>query len=269
MDTIDVARRTIRALGLKKIIFGATNIYARFSPRHVCVRDGIRYELDLTEVIDQGIWLHGWEPATIRLLKKHVTAGDVVVEVGANVGAHTLLLAKLVGAAGKVYAFEPTVYAQRKLRTNIDLNPELKSRIIVRSELVTNHEHETPVRVIKSSFPIRAGGAPGEAVSAAAIALDSEAFSRVDLLKIDVDGYDYKVLEGAIEILRMFRPRLLVELCEHALTAQGDSVHKLLGLLAGIGYRGFYEDGAPIVSAEQVLQRTRLAASVNGFFGHQ
>lgn len=269
MSSIDVARRVVRALRLRKVIFAGVNVYARMSPRRLCTRDGIRYQVDLTEVIDQGIWLYGWEPITIALLKRHTSPGYTVIEVGANVGAHTLLLAKLVGPSGRVYAFEPTNYAQSKLRTNIDLNPDLKARIVIRSELVTNHAGQTPVRRIKSSFPVRSGGVPGEVVQTAAIALDSEPFDRVDLLKIDVDGYDFKVLEGATELLRKFKPCVLIELGEHTLNAQGDSVRDIFGLLRSLGYSGTYDNGAPIESAEEILAKVGTTASVNGFFRQQ
>lgn len=266
VNSIDVTRRIVRALHLRKLIFAGANAYARVSPRHICTRDGIRYRVDLTEVIDQGIWLYGWEPATIALLKRQISPGDIVIEVGANVGAHTLLLAKLVGSTGRVYAFEPTEYAQDKLRANMDLNPELKRRIVVRSELVTNHAGQTPVRRIKSSFPVKARGAPDEVVRAAAIALDNEMFENVNLLKIDVDGYDFKVLEGAARILTKFKPCVLIELCESALAAQGDSVRDIFGLLKSLGYAGIYEDGAPIMSPGDILAKISATTSVNGFF---
>jgi FkbM family methyltransferase len=269
VNSLDVARKMVRALHLRKLIFAGANAYARIRPRRLCVRDGIRYQVDLTEVIDQGIWLYGWEPATIALLKSHTSPGDTVIEVGANVGAHTLLLAKLVGPSGTVYAFEPTEYAQGKLRTNMELNPDLKARIVIRSELVTNHAGQTPVRRIKSSFPIRSGGTPDEVVGAAAVALDNEEFDRVNLLKIDVDGYDFKVLEGAAKLLERFKPYVLIELYEAALNAQGDSVRDIFGLLRSHGYNGIYENGTPIVSAEEILAKVGSTTSVNGFFTAQ
>ncbi len=266
MNSIDMARKVVRTLHLRKLIFAGTNAYARIRPRGLCTREGIRYRVDLREVIDQGIWLYGWEPSTIALLKRHISAGDTVIEVGANVGAHTLLLAKLVGVSGKVYAFEPTEYAQLKLRANIELNPELKPRIVIRSELVTNHAGATPFRRIKSSFPVRGGPTADEIVGGEAIALDNEPFQKVSLLKIDVDGYDFKVLEGATRLLKQFKPYVLVELYESALNAQGDSVRDIFGLLTSLGFSGTYDDGAPIASAEEILAKVGTTMSVNGFF---
>lgn len=272
MEAIAATRKIIRGLGLKRAAVAVLNTYTRLRPRHVCVRDGIRYALDLTEVIDRAIWLHGWEPDTVGLLKRYVCPGDVVIEVGANVGAHTLLLAELVGPQGLVYAYEPTAYAQGKLRANLALNPHLQARVVIRSELVTNHELATPIRTIKSSFPVTRSGQPDEQISASAIALDNESFrgaatnqSRF-FLKIDVDGYDYKVLQGATALIAKHRPCVLIELYELALSQQGDSISKIFELMAGLGYQAFHEDGRPIRDAEEVLQIVGMHTSINAVF---
>ena len=89
-------------------------------------RGGVRWRLDLTEGIDLSIYLLGaFEPATVKLYRRLVKPGDVVLDIGANIGAHVLPLAVLVGDAGRVIAFEPTRYACRKLQANLALNPRL------------------------------------------------------------------------------------------------------------------------------------------------
>jgi FkbM family methyltransferase len=272
MAAIATTRKIIRTLGLKRVALAALNAYARARPNHTCVRDNIRYAVDLTEVIDRAIWLHGWEPSTIALLRRLVRRGDIVIEVGANIGAHTLMLADLAGPEGTVYAYEPTAYAQRKLRANLALNPHLKERIVIRTELVTNHGLATPIRTIKSSFPVTTQGRPDEQISAAAVALDNESFREDGIpgsryfLKIDVDGYDYKVLEGATTLLAQRKPLILIELYEGALTRQGDSVEKIFTLLTGLGYHAFHEDGTPLRSAQEVVQMTGMQASINAVF---
>jgi FkbM family methyltransferase len=266
MNTIGVVRSIVRGLRLKPVAIPIFNAYTRMRPRRVCTRDGIKYALDLTELIDRAIWMHGWEPMTIAFIKKYVRPGDVVIEVGANIGAHTLLMADIVGLDGHIHAFEPTAYAQRKLRANLELNPQLASRITIRSELVSNHERATPTRQIKSSFPVTSTGSADEIVSAATIALDDETFPKVSLLKVDVDGYDYKVLEGATAILQKFEPMVLVELCEYALRAQGDSVQKLFELMSGLGYRGYHENAAAIRDADEVLRIVGDTTSINAVF---
>jgi FkbM family methyltransferase len=226
--------------------------------------------LNLSQVIDLGIFSGGWEPRTLEFLRKNVQPGQIVIEVGANIGAHTLTLAHLVGSQGKVYAFEPTEYALTKLRDNLSMNPALKDRVEIRSNVVTNHDLATPFRDMKSSWKLDVADSAPEPVAAPAISLDAFAgeagLSTVDFLKIDVDGYDYKVLDGARALIQRFRPLLLVELCEYSLNRQGDSVSDIFALLGPLGYRAALEDGRPADDAADVLPVIGDNTSINCVF---
>lgn len=92
--------------------------------QEIVVRDNITYDLNLSEGIDFGIYLANfYERQTRSALSRLVSPGSLVLDIGANIGAHTLHLAQLVGPLGRVLAFEPTEFAFRKLRRNLDLNP--------------------------------------------------------------------------------------------------------------------------------------------------
>ncbi len=94
-------------------------------------RRGVAWTLDLREGIDFSIWLLGaFELSTVRAYQRILRPGAIVLDIGANIGAHTLHLARAVGTEGKVWAIEPTDYAMGKLKTNIALNPELAPRIV-------------------------------------------------------------------------------------------------------------------------------------------
>ncbi len=271
MSYVVRAKAIVKALGLQGPAAGAVRTYARMFPHQICSRDGIKYDLDLSEVIDFSIFSGGWEPGTLGFLKENVKPGDVVIEVGANVGAHTLALADLVGPSGAVYAFEPTEYASRKLRRNIQLNPRLGDAIHVRNELVTNAQRDTPNRTIKSSWKTQpAQNVAPERLTCASVSIDEfaseERLARLNLLKIDVDGYDYKVLQGASASLEKFRPLVFVELCEYTLTAQGDSIRDIFQLLNRMGYKARYEHGGLIDGADEVLRVVGMNTSMNAVF---
>ena len=94
-------------------------------------RKGIYWELDLDEGIDFSIFIFGFfEKETSRALDRLVNKGSVVIDIGANIGAHTLPLARLVGKKGKVYAIEPTKYAYRKLIKNLSLNNDINNGLV-------------------------------------------------------------------------------------------------------------------------------------------
>jgi hypothetical protein len=92
--------------------------------RVIVTRRGVTWVLDLREGIDFAIYLlGGFELRTLRSYPRTIKAGDTVLDVGANIGAHTLPFAQLVGSPGKVFSFESTAYAFAKQKTNISLTP--------------------------------------------------------------------------------------------------------------------------------------------------
>ena len=84
--------------------------------------DGIKYKLDLGESIDVAIYLNRYELDVSDAIKELCRPEFIVFDIGANIGAHTLRFADIVGSTGKVYAFEPTDYAYSKLVANVVLN---------------------------------------------------------------------------------------------------------------------------------------------------
>ena len=85
--------------------------------------DGLKFDADTRQLIDWNLLFHGdYEPHMRRLFNRLTGPGGVALDVGANVGAHTLTLSRLVGAAGHVLAFEPNPAIRKRLQANIELN---------------------------------------------------------------------------------------------------------------------------------------------------
>src|SRR6266436_206522 len=107
------------ARALSRAVRAARSLAGRDSNEVEVFRDGLKWRLDLEQGIDLAIYLLGaFERSTVNAYRKIVQPGDTVLDIGANVGAHTLHLARLVGNNGTVIAYEPTAYAVRKLRQN-------------------------------------------------------------------------------------------------------------------------------------------------------
>lgn len=213
-------------------------------------RGGIRWMLDLNEGIDFSIFLLGsFEPDVVRCYEKRVQPGDVVLDIGANIGAHTLHFARLVGVAGRVLAFEPTAYAHAKLRANLALNPELDSRVLLRQTLLTDTPGAALPETICSSWPLAHEeglhpehlGKPQTTEGAGSSTLDAAVaaagVARVAFVKLDVDGHELSVLRGAAGTLRTSRPPILIELCPHVCVEHGYPFSELVDCLLGLGYR--------------------------------
>ena len=217
-------------------------------------RRGVVYELDLSQGIDFAIYLGGmFERSTAVALARLTEPSSLVLDIGANIGAHTLHLANLVGPEGRVMAFEPTDFAFRKLRRNLDLNPSLASRVEAFHCFLTASDGASVPRAIYSSWPLtgEAGlhakhlGREMQTESAQARSLDSilseRADRKVQLVKLDVDGFECDVLRGATSLLRDPRPIFVMELAPYVLEERGASLDQLLSYFIPNGYV-FYDE---------------------------
>lgn len=197
---------TAQKIGLAKLVSRSVLLCRKAMgkpPEAEFRRSGIRWRLDLREGIDFSIYLLGsFEPSTVRAYRAIVKPGQIVLDIGANVGAHALPLAELVGERGRVIAFEPTAFAAQKLAANAALNPGLAARIsLCQVMLVADGSQPLPAAVF-SSWPLVAaqavhekhGGRLMHTTGARAAPLDAMVaelrLSRVDFIKLDVDGHE-------------------------------------------------------------------------------
>ena len=151
-----------------------------------------------------------WEEHIIEVLEEYVRPGSVALDVGAHIGTHTLTLSRLVGPSGRVYAFEPVKKTYRELRRNLALNG-VTNVVPLRYAIGSG-----PASVIEMN-PIHPGEEGGTSVGhggdrAELRSLDSFGFEQVSLIKIDVEGFELPVLDGAEDTIRRNRPVLIVEI---------------------------------------------------------
>jgi FkbM family methyltransferase len=249
--------KTSHKIGAARVIYHAVHVGRTLlgrTDRQIVIRDGISYDLDLSQGIDFAIYLGGmFERDTAIALGNLTRPSCLVLDIGANIGAHTLRLAKLVGPEGRVMAFEPTDFAFRKLRRNLDLNPSLASRVEAFHCFLTASDSASVPDAIYSSWPLASGtdlhakhlGREMATDSAQARSLDSilseRADRRVQLVKLDVDGFECDVLRGATTLLRDVRPIFVMELAPYVLEERGTSLDQLLSYFLPNGYF-FYDE---------------------------
>jgi len=273
MDSLKIVlKRLIVLLRLQKFFYYLFNLFASIFRYHQVIRDDIHYKLDLKESVDRGIFLLGWEPLTIKWLNDNLKSGDRVIEVGANVGAHSLMIAKLIGSSGSLDAFEPTDYAFKKLKINFSLNPLLQQNTKIHKLYVSNFQDKKSKHKIRSSWIVnkseKLANEMDEEYSGEIITLD-EFFTnleRLDFLKVDVDGFDFKVLEGAQKIIQSLRPTVFIELSEIDLNRNNNSVTDILNFFKNLNYIGHLEDGKIIDTPENLLAHLSGASHTNGIF---
>jgi FkbM family methyltransferase len=212
-------------------------------------RSGIRWSLDLNEGIDFAIYLLGaFERSTVNTLKRVVREGDTVLDIGANIGAHTLFLAQSVGKSGHVFAFEPSDYAFQKLKANLAVNPRLKARVTA-EQIMLAAEMTQPIKDgVYASWPLEADGELhpkhlGRRVSTKNASPETlESYSRrndirrVDVIKIDVDGNELPVFQGGFELLARFQPKIVMEVSPYVHDEENNSFEALIALLKDCKY---------------------------------
>src|ERR1700738_4527601 len=88
------------AAALSRIVRTARTAFGAASDSVLMKRDGITWRLDLKEGIDFAIFLGLYERSTTKAIRRSVRLGQIVLDVGANIGTHTLELARQVGADG-------------------------------------------------------------------------------------------------------------------------------------------------------------------------
>lgn len=158
-----------------------------------------------------------WGDAEVRLFNHLLRAGDVVVEVGANIGSHTVPMSKAVGPSGAVHAFEPQRLIHQLLSANLALNDCFN--VFPQRKALGRDIGCVEICDIPPHYPLNYGnivvGVDYEGSlmmeSVPLISVDSLALPRVDFLKVDAEGMDLQVLEGAIETLAAHRPAVFVE----------------------------------------------------------
>ena len=207
--------------------------------------DGITYELNLNELIDSSIYYNGcFEPMTTKVINKFVKKDMTVLDIGANIGCHTLRFAKLVGQNGKVIAFEPMSWAFSKLKNNIALN---KFDNITAEKIVLSSVSQLSQPVcFRTSWRIDGKTVNNNTEYVDTLTLDEyieeKKITNIDFIKLDVDGYEYKVLFGARKSLQKFRPLILIELGKYTLEGVGDNLENLIDLLILFNYSFYSEE---------------------------
>jgi FkbM family methyltransferase len=194
---------------------------------------------------------HNYEPVLFEHVMSHIRAGDVIVEVGAYVGVFTIPMARRTGATGKVIAFEPDPTNVALLRKHAQLNAPIPG-LDIRQRAVS--ERAGWVRFTRAGFASShivsdGNGTASRTQEVEAVTLDEALRGvQVDILKIDVEGFELNVLRGGKELLT--RPqaprRLYIEMHPQFWSRSGASSAGIVGLMDECGYRLFSLDSKPV-----------------------
>lgn len=231
----------------------------RFYPSVLTLRrvnyHGFSLHVWANEHIGQRILISGrFEEDEMARFLQFVQEGDTCVDVGANIGTHTLNLARAVGR-GRVVAFEPVRRNSLLVELNCELNG-LRNVTVVPRPLAERSGISLSPQVLEgdSACGFFKEGADGEP----SITLDDycadTGISEIDFLKIDVEGAELSILRGSKRMLTANRhPRcVVVEVVAEYLDRFGDTVSNLIGFMQGLDYRPYVvREGMLIPATDQ------------------
>jgi FkbM family methyltransferase len=199
------------------------------STRHACWPLVVPARDHIGAILQQG---HPYEEELLDALSSLVSRDQVVLDVGANVGNHTIYLGIVCRAV--VHAYEPNPRALTYLRRNVALN-RLEHRVHVHEKAASDSPGYGTVRNPRErEFDM--GSAYVETTSAGPVRtlrLDDVEHGVVRLVKIDVEGGEHAVIRGAVETLARYKPVVVAEAWNEAARQATDA------LLAPLGYRRF------------------------------
>jgi FkbM family methyltransferase len=240
--------------------FGAD--YHAIPDKVVAAPDGRRFHVGPDPIywaIYQGL---EYEPEATGLLRRLVQPGDVVADVGANIGWYSTLCASLVGATGHVFAFEPVPRTRAKLAEHLALNG-VQDRVTIVGKAVgatgarsgTIHVFDDQSAALSSMSSL--GASRFTTVSVDVISLDefmaTQNGRRLALLKCDVEGAELDVINGAQGLLSGSEaPFILIELNRDTLQSFGHTKADIMQTLQRFGYTQFFD-----VASASTLRRLR------------
>jgi FkbM family methyltransferase len=206
------------------------------------------------DLLQRRVFVFGvWEPHISRWVRGFLRPGDVVLDIGANVGYFSLLCATRVGRTGRVIAFEPVPSVVECLRGNLELNGV--DWVDVRPVIVSDEPGEAeifrgpPRNLGRSTTSAEDASADDGFTSEGTIpkvrasdAVDEQLWERIRLVKIDTEGDELRTLQGLLPLLRSARTgtRVLVEVTPDELVARGGTPAEIFDLMGEAGFAEAY-----------------------------
>lgn len=204
---------------------------------------GVRLDVCLDDRIQRLMWAGAYERETVSLIRDLIEPGGVFLDIGAHIGYFSAIAAGRAGPSGRVHAFEPDPDNLASLRLLAQRRPTIE----VWAGAVSDTDgrgrlFRTPL--IQESgwgtiLPVAREGR--EAVDVELLTLDAWAAvvkpERIDLLKIDTEGAECRVLAGAQTLVRRYFPAILVEANVECLRRDRRSENDLIDMLVDAGYK--------------------------------
>ncbi len=203
-----------------------------------------------------------FEPNETNLVKKVIKRGDVVVDIGANIGYYSLIFLKIIGEEGRVFSFEPDPYCFNLLKKNIEINHYNNAMLIQKA--ISNENGRAKLYISDSynaNQTIHDLHDDRRSIEIETIRLDDyfrDYNKRIDFIKIDTEGSEAKILQGMPLLLQKNKDiKIMAEFWPLGLKKSGADPAKYLELVLGYGFKIYdiNEEGMDLSNAESLLKK--------------
>ena len=215
--------------------------------------------------IERLMWAGAYERELVHLFKKVLHPGMTVLDLGANIGYFSVLAAGLVGKSGQVHAFEPAPTCFAQLKKNLaafSWAHAYSSAVGDERGTATFHFSDRGNETGWGSL-LSADNAFTRQTTVPVITLDDwtreQDIHRVDFVKMDIEGGEFRALEGATELLSRYRPVVVAELNSVCLARDDRRPDDVVALLRAAGYDNFaFNEGVLAVPREVGHHRVEI-----------
>ena len=216
------------------------------SPRFSLTSGGeqLRVPADLRYTSVTSFVLRDWSEPELRELHQFVSPGGVFIDAGANIGLYTLKAARLAGPEGIVVAVEPGTTAADRLAANVAMNRFATVRLVRKALSDRNGTavlHHVSAGGDLQAFSLLGDSATRDGEEVATVTLDTLVeelkLPRIDCIKMDVEGAEPMVVEGARRSLERWHPTILFEVNSAILHRRGERTDGCWERLEAMGYR--------------------------------
>jgi FkbM family methyltransferase len=182
-----------------------------------------------------------------KLIKISLKPGYIALDIGANIGLHSLRMSRSVGESGKVYAFEPLLYLQEKFVKNMHLNHA--ENITLLPFALSDIASETNFKINKNAWnqgtfnlsDVNTGNDIQKVIIKIADDIDEiKDLPRLDMVKIDVEGFEFNVIKGLTRTLQKHKPRIIFEYDSNYWLKAGKNINDCFSFLQSLNYK-FYQ----------------------------
>lgn len=213
------------------------------------ITGNFKINLDTKNFIDSSIYYTGdYEAYLKKHFKNIIKKGDFILDIGANIGFHTLYFAELTGVSGKVFSFEPIQVNFDALQRNIKLNQFPQITAINKALGNTNSQmkiHIDQQAQNPGAFNLLDSGPKNTVIDCIKgdDFLEQNQIEKINFIKIDVEGFEYEVFKGLSKTIRNSKPTIIFEYDYNYQHKLHDNPKVIFEFLTQFDYQFFTIDG--------------------------